>query len=113
MRLPHCWEIKGCGRERGGSKVAEFGECPASNQAMGHSCWAVAGTLCGGKVQGSFADKEQGCVACEVYERYSRANGLDKDHVIKECPEEQAYYQQVLRDIHKKNSRGFRLFWWM
>ena len=115
MTLPHCWEIKKCGRERGGSKVAEFGECPASQLRMGHSCWALVGTLCGGKVQGTFAEKEKNCVACEVYQQYSRANGLDKDQLLIECPEEQEQYQQVLRDIHKKNKDAwvFRLFSWI
>ena len=115
MTLPHCWEIKKCGRERGGRKVAEFGECPASRQCMGHSCWALVGTLCGGKVQGTFAEKERNCVECEVYQSYSRADGPDKDQLIAECPDEQEQYQQVLRDIHKsqKTTSLFRLFNWI
>ena len=50
--LPNCWEIISCGREKGGDKVAELGECVASTRGMGHSCWAVAGTLCGLKSRG-------------------------------------------------------------
>ena len=101
MVLPHCWEIKKCGREEGGSKVSELGECPAAKAGMGHSCWAIAGTLCGGEVQGTFAEKERNCMACEVYQRYNRANGTDKDSVMEECPDEQEHYQQVLRDMHR------------
>jgi hypothetical protein len=33
----------------------------------GRLCWAVVGTLCGGKVQGTFAQKHVTCLACEFY----------------------------------------------
>ena len=29
MKL-NCWQVKKCGREPGGAKVAEFGVCPAA-----------------------------------------------------------------------------------
>ncbi len=45
MELLNCWEIMKCGRQKGGKKVNELGECIASKEGMGHSCWAVAGTL--------------------------------------------------------------------
>ena len=73
----NCWEFKKCGREPGGLKVAEFGVCPAATNTKlnntnsgkngGRSCWALAGTLCGGKVQGMFAQKMQNCMACDFY----------------------------------------------
>ena len=47
-RLKNCWEMRGCGRERGGSRAKDLGECIASREQLGHSCWAIAGTLCGG-----------------------------------------------------------------
>ena len=63
----NCWEFKVCGREPGGSKVNEFGVCPAAIDKKvngihdgingGRCCWAVAGTLCGGVVQGTFSKK--------------------------------------------------------
>ena len=56
-RLENCWEILNCGRERGGPNVMELGECIAAKQGLGHSCWAIAGTLCGGTVQGRGAEK--------------------------------------------------------
>ena len=34
-----------CGREAGGAKVAELGECIVSKEGFGHSCWGIAGTL--------------------------------------------------------------------
>ncbi|HTS48102.1 MAG TPA: hypothetical protein VMH05_09165 [Bryobacteraceae bacterium] len=73
----NCWEVKNCGRQPGGAKVAELGVCvAASSQAAngvnggkngGRICWAIAGTLCGGKVQGSFAQKMANCGQCPFY----------------------------------------------
>jgi len=62
----NCWEFKKCGREKGGSKVAEFGVCPAYPN-NGTSCAKIAGTLCGGQVQGSFAQKVSNCMQCDFY----------------------------------------------
>jgi len=78
MAKTNCWDVKKCGREKGGPKVAELGECPAatfagagsglnSGHAGGRVCWALAGTFCGGKVQGDFAQKQANCVVCDVY----------------------------------------------
>ena len=66
-RLLNCWEFKQCGREAGGAKAAEFGVCPAYPD-HGCDCATVAGTLCGGQVQGSFAQKAQGCRKCDFYQ---------------------------------------------
>ena len=45
--LPNCWEIKKCGREKGGKNEEELGICPA-HPKYGHSCWIIAGTFCKG-----------------------------------------------------------------
>ena len=73
----NCWEFKNCGREPGGEKVAELGICPASTNVNlnksnngkngGRSCWPLAGTFCGGKIQGVFAKKFQSCMNCDFY----------------------------------------------
>ena len=73
----NCWEFKKCGRQPGGERVAELGLCPASINRKadgvngGHNggrvCWALTGTLCGGKVQGTFAQKMVNCMNCEFY----------------------------------------------
>ncbi|PKP22597.1 MAG: hypothetical protein CVU05_03160 [Bacteroidetes bacterium HGW-Bacteroidetes-21] len=73
----NCWEHKKCERQPGGKKVAELGVCPAaiekkldninSGKNGGRSCWVLAGTLCGGSVQGVFAHKLQSCMNCEFY----------------------------------------------
>lgn len=77
MAALNCWEVKGCGREPGGDKTAEFGVCAAASETRcdginhgkngGRACWALAGTLCGGQVQGSFATKLANCMSCDFY----------------------------------------------
>lgn len=77
MPRQNCWEFKKCGREAGGSKSAELGVCPAAAEYRvggvndgrngGRGCWAIAGTLCGVQVQGTFASKLANCPDCEFY----------------------------------------------
>ena len=77
----NCWEFKNCGRQPGGQKVLELGVCPASEFAKtdgvnsgkngGRACWVIAGTLCGGKVQGTYAAKLTNCMGCEFYKKVS------------------------------------------
>ncbi|MCC6526105.1 MAG: hypothetical protein IT373_25890 [Polyangiaceae bacterium] len=63
---PNCWERQRCGREIGGAKEVELGACPAAH-GHGRDCWLVAGTLCGGEVQGTFAEKLGNCQMCDFY----------------------------------------------
>ena len=77
MSAPNCWEFKDCGREPGGAHVTDDGACPAATHqgadginhgvCAGRACWAVAGTLCGGEVQGSWAQKRLSCLSCDFY----------------------------------------------
>jgi hypothetical protein len=77
-RPKNCWEVKECGREPGGLKVDELGACPAATSIEsngvnrgtngGRICWAVAGTFCGGKVQGLFAMKIESCLRCPFFQ---------------------------------------------
>jgi hypothetical protein len=85
--LPNCWEIKKCGREKGGENEKALGVCPAFPD-HGHSCWIVAGTFCKGEMQGTFAKKEQLCGICEVYQQYSTFFGKQKEQFRIEYPEE-------------------------
>lgn len=81
----NCWEVKVCGREPGGVKVAELGVCPAAVEARvdgvnggkngGRACWAVSGTLCGGQVQAVFATKVNTCLRCDFYRDVGRDEG--------------------------------------
>ena len=56
-----CWEYMQCGRD-----VNEEMKCPAYPH-FGQVCWAVAGTLCAGKIQGTFAQKTDNCRNCRFY----------------------------------------------
>ena len=73
----NCWEFKKCGREPGGANVGEVGVCPAAMNSIfdgendgrfgGRCCWLIAGTLCGGEVQGTYAKKIGNCARCDFY----------------------------------------------
>jgi hypothetical protein len=85
MPKQNCWEYKNCGRQQGGPKTGELGVCGASSERRanginggrngGRACWAIAGTLCGGKVQGSFASKVINCMKCEFYQLVGAEEG--------------------------------------
>ena len=73
----NCWEFSRCGREPGGNKVHELGVCPAAiakncdgihgGVCGGRACWAISGTLCEGKLQGTTAAKAKNCMRCAFY----------------------------------------------
>ena len=94
----NCWEIEKCGREIGGLKSLEYGVCPAASTEKldksnggkngGRSCWVIAGTFCGGKVQGIHAQKLQNCTTCVVYitvksEELATGNYLSSPELLK------------------------------
>ncbi|SPE30429.1 conserved hypothetical protein [Candidatus Sulfopaludibacter sp. SbA6] len=83
-RKLNCWEFKKCGREPGGPKVKELGACLAASTFAkganggtngGRLCWALSGTLCGGKVQGTFAQKIVNCMECGFYKLVRQEEG--------------------------------------
>jgi hypothetical protein len=79
MKKLNCWEVKQCGREKGGAHEQDMGICPATVETAldmvhggrnaGRSCWVVAGTLCKGQLQGTFAQKYKNCEICDFYIR--------------------------------------------
>ncbi|MBI4595285.1 MAG: hypothetical protein HY730_02790 [Candidatus Tectomicrobia bacterium] len=79
MTLQNCWEFKRCGRELGGINVSKLGLCPAAIDASsdglnsgkngGRTCWAISGTMCDGKVEGTFAQKRVSCVTCDFFQK--------------------------------------------
>jgi eukaryotic-like serine/threonine-protein kinase len=81
----NCWEYKRCRREPGGARADELGACPAATdmtydrvnggRAAGRYCWAVAGTFCGGKVQGDQAQKMESCSQCDIYQTILHEEG--------------------------------------
>lgn len=87
----NCWELKKCGRQPGGKNVDELGACPAATddssygindgKKAGRYCWAIAGTLCGETIQGTFAQKLSDCLMCEFYQKVREQEG--KDFIIK------------------------------
>ncbi|MBU2630297.1 MAG: protein kinase [Proteobacteria bacterium] len=81
----NCWEHMQCGRGPDGQNVPEMGMCPAavdtshdginSGTCAGRFCWAVAGTMCNGKIQGSFAEKRKTCTQCHFYKQVRAEEG--------------------------------------
>jgi nucleoside-diphosphate-sugar epimerase len=81
----NCWEYLKCGRGPKGSKAKRLGVCPAAREKRldrvhgginsGRACWLVAGTFCGGTVQGSFARKHVACKRCDFYNKVQREEG--------------------------------------
>lgn len=77
MMKQNCWDFKKCGRLPGGVHENDLGICPAYQETRlddvhdgwnaGRACWVIAGTLCGGRVQGSFAKKYESCERCDFY----------------------------------------------
>ena len=78
----NCWEVKACGRCVDGVKKGGTELCPACTEAKldgvhggkaaGRACWVVAGTFCGGQVQGTFGKKFGNCEICEFYQLVKR-----------------------------------------
>ncbi|MCF6290687.1 MAG: hypothetical protein L3J03_06815 [Desulfobacterales bacterium] len=87
MKKLNCWEFKKCGREPGGVKVSELGVCPASTETRvdgvnhgdkgGRACWAVSGTFCKGKIEGTFSSKASSCMLCDFYKKVCREQGSE------------------------------------
>jgi|GEM_PF-5466059 len=54
--IPNCWKVQQCTQKN----------CPVFG-VPNMRCWQIAGTHCGGTVQGNFAQKYGNCEKCEVY----------------------------------------------
>ncbi len=84
----NCWEYQKCGRETDGSNTAALGTCPAAVDVSfnginggkngGRFCWAVAGTFCGGKRQGTYAEKRTSCIDCSFFRLVQDDEGTAK-----------------------------------
>lgn len=81
----NCWEVKNCGQHPGSAKADELGVCPAAIETKanginggingGRACWAIAGTFCDGKIQGTYAQKLIDCIECDFYRFVMRDEG--------------------------------------
>jgi len=95
IKKSNCWEYKQCGREPGGRQVQESGVCPAAIETKanginggkngGRVCWAIAGTLCEGYVQGTYALKYGFCLQCDFCQLVLKEEKIDirvDDHTL-------------------------------
>ncbi len=81
----NCWDFKNCGRGPDAKVHGNDKPCPVATERRldgihdgmnsGRACWAVAGTLCGGKVQGTYAEKHDLCQKCEFYKQVALEEG--------------------------------------
>ncbi len=88
----NCWEFMRCGREPKGQKVSEMGICPSAEMKKydginrgknsGRICWALVGTLCGGRIQGVFAEKISSCLKCEFYQYVCLQEGKEMQYAL-------------------------------
>lgn len=88
----NCWDFMGCGKERGDPHAGRI--CPAflawklhgvhGGMNAGRVCWTVAGTLCGGAVQGSEEQKRRACRSCDFYQAVLKEEGRDflRAHIL-------------------------------
>jgi len=82
----NCWEHLRCGREPGGPHEADFGPCPAATSIAcdgmnggtnaGRFCWAIRGTMCSGKVDGTYEQKISHCRGCSFFRRIKVEEGV-------------------------------------
>lgn len=96
MGKMNCWEFKKCGREPGGAEERTLGPCPAARELRldgahggrqgGRACWVVAGSMCGGEIQGTFAQKFASCSKCSFYQlvRREEQGGFNMSAVLLE-----------------------------
>ncbi len=81
----NCWEFMKCGRGIGDPLTKGKELCQAAKEKRlhrfhggnnsGRACWVVAGTHCGGTVQGSFAKKITACKRCDFYAKVHHEEG--------------------------------------
>ncbi len=81
--IPTCWEVKKC----------IYKKCPVYGK-QNTRCWQVAGTHCGGEVQGKFAQKYASCEACEVFK-------ISTYDTIAETNETFNNMMHILEDTHR------------
>lgn len=117
----NCWEARGCGREPGGERCGDRGACPAATDERcdginrgvnaGRICWAVAGTLCNDRLQGSAREKRARCRRCDFYRRVKYEEGCHFQRVKLglECSEPVALHR-LLNNAQKTLAVGRYIF---
>jgi len=66
-----CWQCIGCGIETDPAR-----RCPAYPY-FGRICWAIAGTMCHGKVMGTYAEKIHNCHQCPFFKRCKKPDDTE------------------------------------
>lgn len=89
----NCWNYMDCGSQPNNLKFDELGVCPAIKDKRfdgihgginaGRACWMIAGTLCGGKAQGTYAQKYKSCIMCDFYKLVKKEEGLEFKMLVK------------------------------
>ena len=74
-----------CGRGPDGHHAKPEDMCPAAREetldkvhggkSSGRACWVLAGTFCGGTIQGTFARKQVACRRCDFYKKVNHEEG--------------------------------------
>ncbi len=67
-----CWQYIKCGIEKDPTR-----RCPAYPY-FGRICWAIAGTMCEGRVMGTYAEKIHECKNCPFYQKCHGIAGKDE-----------------------------------
>ncbi|MHA2035918.1 MAG: two-CW domain-containing protein [Promethearchaeota archaeon] len=90
----NCWEVMACDWQPDYLIEDESGVCPAvkddrfnglhGGKNAGRTCWMIAGTLCGGKVQGTYAQKYNSCIECGFYKLVKKEEGLDFKMLVRQ-----------------------------
>lgn len=78
-----------CGRGLDDPQIKESEICPAAKEKRlhevhggkqsGRACWVVAGTYCGGTIQGTFAKKYLACKRCDFHGKVLREEGQNAE----------------------------------
>jgi len=89
----HCWEHFHCTRT----------DCPAHGACEDH-CWLASGTLCRDEIQGSFLEKMEVCLGCEVFQTNHDLDSMRETfHLI------QRQFADYRRIVEEKNRELERL----
>lgn len=93
--------MNNCGR---GPALDKAESCPAASDTTAHGlngglnggriCWAVAGTFCGWKVMGIFAQKTLTCMSCKVFKQVRDEEGVTDFFVVKPRQEQTGHTWQ-------------------
>lgn len=83
-----------CGRGPKDSREKNVEPCPVVKERRldavhggnrsGRACWVVAGTFCGGNIQGTFAQKDIACKRCDFYKKVFAEEGakIESNHSL-------------------------------